>query len=561
MQLFVKKDRFLLVCTIFVGGITAALAAFVSIMLQKIIDVAIQKDIGKLGDLFVFMLIYLAVFGLICFLEAYLGKLLLRNVSMHLRDDIFRGVIKRKPMKYNSRNSADYLSALINDVKLVEENFLIPLMLCFQMVVVFLSTLGILLYLSPIVTGVLSIFLVLMFVIPSLLGTQLQKRQDAYSERLARFTAKAKDYLNGYEVIRGYSMYPFILNKYKDINRDTAKKKFSADTLLAVNECISDIISHLSVIVIVFISAYLLLKGEISMGTLLALIQLSGMFVGPVVMLMQNIPKVTSMKPVLAHLAEFAEEGRQTEAHLEKLHAKKGRKNKGNSEEDIHRSTPHFKNALICQNVTFGYSQDSKVLNNLNLCIEAGHKYALLGDSGCGKSTLIKLLTGYSRNFEGTISYDQHPVKDIEQTELNCLVSVIHQNVFLFDTDIHGNICLGEKFTQEELESALERSGVNQFLPGLTEGLSHHVGENGHLLSGGQRQRIAVARALIRHTPILIIDEGTSAVDQQTAFDIENSLLAQDDLTIITITHHLNDTLRSRYNNVLRLENGNVSCF
>lgn len=558
MRLFKKKDRALLAGAVVIGGINAALAAFISILLQKIIDTATLKDLDGFSQLFIIVLIYLAALGIMGFLEAYIGKLLLRNVSRHLRDDIFQGVITKEPVDYTSRNTADYLSALVNDVKLVEENYLIPLMLCSQMVVLFLTTLGILFYLSPAITGILLLFLILMFLIPALLGKKMQKKQDAYSEKLAEFTARAKDYLNGYEVIRGYSMHSFIFRKYRTINKETAKKKFSADTLLAVNECISDILSSLSVIVIVFVAAYLLLRGQITMGTLLALIQLSSMFVTPVVILMQNIPKVTSMKPVLEHLAELTETGRQLPfAAIENPH-ETGQEALQNTEHAAAQSPAAFQDALVCHNVSFSYQDGPEVLTDLSLCIEAGKKYALLGESGCGKSTLIKLLTGYSKDFQGDICYDGRSVTDFSQAELNRLVSVIHQNVFLFDADIYTNICLGESFPQEGLDAALDNSGVSQFLPGLSGGLYSPAGENGNLLSGGQRQRVAVARALIRRTPILIIDEGTSAVDRQTAYEIESRLLLQKELTVITITHHMNQELESSYDAIFRL--GHTGC-
>lgn len=553
MKLLKKKDRLLLACSIFIGGLAAALAAFVSILLQQIIDVATKKDLAGFYDLFIIMLIYLGMLGIMGFLEAYLGKLLLRNVTRNLREDIFHGVILRSPSNYSSRNTADYLSALVNDVKMVEENYLTPLMLCFQMVVLFVTTLGILFWLSPLVTGVLLIFLILMFLLPVLLGKQMQKRQDAYSQKLAQFTAKAKDYLNGYEVIRGYSMHRFILNKFNDINKQTAKKKFSADTILAVNECISDLLSTLSTIVIVFLSAYLMLRGKITMGTLLALIQLSSMFVTPVVILMQNFPKITGIKPVLEHLIEFTSSQKNAlskdvsigEEHIE-----------GDALNTAKHTPTVFQKGLICSDVSFGYKEGQNVLEDLNLCIRPGEKYAMVGESGGGKSTLIRLLTGYSKDFEGSITYDGRSITDLSQYEINRLVSVIHQNVFLFDSDIYSNICLGEEFSQEELDDALESSGINQFLPGLEKGVHSNVGENGQLLSGGQRQRIAVARALIRRTPILIIDEGTSAVDQQTACEIESGLLTQKDLTILTITHHMNEELMPCYDGVLRLDNG-----
>ncbi|RGU92385.1 ABC transporter ATP-binding protein [Clostridium sp. AF15-17LB] len=543
MKLYDKRGRLLIICTLLLGGISAVLSAFISIILQKVIDSAARNDMDSFSKLILATLIYLAILGTMGFLEAYCGKLMIKNVTKTLRDKVFLGVMKRSPREFSSQNTADYLSALVNDVKLVEENHLIPLLLCAQMGFLFLTTLGILLYLSPLVTAVLFLFLVLMFTVPALLGRKIQKKQDAYSEKLAEFTAKSKDFFNGFEVIRGYSMRPYILKKFTRINRDTAHRKMAADTLLAVNECFSDILSAVSVLVIVFVSSYLMMKGRITAGTLLALIQLSGTFVTPVVMLMQNIPKITGIRPVLKHLEAYSHT--QEDAPYE---------------EEPSCGTALLKAGITCTDVTFGYVPEQNVLQDISLTIAPGTKCALMGESGGGKTTLIKLLTGYYDDFAGDIRYDGIPIGKLSQDKLNRMAAVIHQNVFLFDTDIYENICLGETFTKEQLDDAVKASGISRFLPGLEKGLHTAVGENGQNLSGGQRQRIAVARALIRSTPLLIMDEGTSAIDRQTAHEIEEDLLRQENLTVLTITHHMDETLMDCYDRIYYLNDGRISC-
>ena len=122
---------------------------------------------------------------------------------------------------------------------------------------------------------------------------------------------------------------------------------------------------------------------------------------------------------------------------------------------------------------------------------------------------------------------------DFTQSELNHLVSVIHQNVFLFNADIYTNICLGESFLEEELEAALENSGVNQFLPGLSQGIYSPVGENGSLLSGGQRQRVAIGRATDRVPKALLMHEPPSNLDAK----LPNQMGAEI-IQLLSLIHH-----------------------
>ena len=128
----------------------------------------------------------------------------------------------------------------------------------------------------------------------------------------------------------------------------------------------------------------------------------------------------------------------------------------------------------------------------------------------------------------------------------------------MFDETIHDNICLHEDYPQEMINQVVMESGLAEFISDLPEGLSYQVGENGANLSGGQKQRIAVARALIRNKPILILDEGTSAVDMQTAYDIESRLLKMDNLTLITVTHNLKAELLNKYDRIIYMENGSI---
>ncbi len=178
--------------------------------------------------------------------------------------------------------------------------------------------------------------------------------------------------------------------------------------------------------------------------------------------------------------------------------------------------------------------------------------------SGCGKSTLIKLIAGYYSDFKGNVLYDEDKLFSVDIDKITALSSVIHQNVYMFDESILDNICLHEDYSKEELQSALSDSGLLHFIEQVPNGLEYHVGENGNNLSGGQKQRIAVARALIRKKPLLILDEGTSAIDMQTAYDIESRLLAISDLTLLTITHNMSKDILELYDEIIFMADGKI---
>ena len=254
MNLCIGKDRGLLALAAGLGIINAAGSAFVSIGLQKILDIAVAGDLEGFWRLLVIILIYVGVLCMLSFVEVLCGKLLLRNVTESLRNRIFRGILKKRPEAYYKNSTAAYLSSIINDVKLVEEQYLGPLLLCCQMAALFATTLGILCYLSFIVTAILAGFLLLMFLIPAFLGKALQQRQEAYSEKLAAFTSAAKDFLGGFEVLRSFSVSKHITRNFQRDNRAAAEAKFHADRLIAVNESLAEMLSVISTVVVVFVS-------------------------------------------------------------------------------------------------------------------------------------------------------------------------------------------------------------------------------------------------------------------------------------------------------------------
>lgn len=538
MSIFEGKDKRMLALAMALGVVNSVASAFVAILLQQVLDVAVRGDGAGFWRLCQIMAGYVLILAALSFAESLCGKVLLRGVTKNLRARVFRGIMRRRPQAFYEKDSATYLSAVVNDVKIIEENMLVPLLDAASMVALFLATLGILVYLSPLVTGILLVFLLLLFLLPALLGKALERRQTVYSEKLARFTAVANELFGGYAVVRNFAAGPYAARRFQRVNENAADAKFRADALVAVNEMTAAMISLASNIVVVMVAAWLVMRGAITVGTLLALIQLSATFSTPVLLILQNLPKIQGARPVLKKLADYAENEEAWE------------------ENGACGAT--FDEKLTVNDLQFCYTPEQKILKGVDLTLCKGGKIALVGTSGSGKSTLIQLLCGYSVEYTGSIAYDGREVRELGRNDFSRLIALMPQNVTLFDVSLRENITLGAQIAEDFLQEILVRSGVEEFLPALEDGLETHVGENGSRLSGGQRQRVALARALVRRAPILILDEGTSAVDQQTALAIERDLLEDPALTLLVITHHLSDELAAHYDAVLEMKNGQL---
>lgn len=536
MKKYILKNKGVLLVTLLSGAVFSIGSTLVALILKEVIDAAIAGDLNRFVTLVVQTIVYLALVGLCYGLYATFGKKFLGKVTTMLRYDAFQGMFKKNISDFNAVNSADYLSALTNDVKNVEENYLAPLLLCLQHIIMFLASFAIMLSLSPLVTLCLFVAMFLLIAIPSLFQALIQKKQEMFSKEQSHLTIAIKDFLSGFEVIRSYKMNSYAVGAFAEKNNTVFHAKYSLDKLLALVEAVSTILGVAVQCSVLFVSAYLIIKGSISAGALVGLVQVAGTIVAPIQILSQNVPKIKGSKPIIERLNRFIDYKDSTFTGT---------------------ASPTFDTAIEVRNLHFGYTQDKDTIKGIDFTFKKGKKYAVVGKSGCGKTTLINLLTGYYAGFEGEILYDGTDMRSLDIEKLNEMSSVIHQNVYMFDESIQNNICLHRKTEKASLQMALRMSGVEMFL-GDDKGLDTSVGENGNNLSGGQRQRVAVARALVQGKSFLILDEGTSAVDMQTAYDIESQLLKIHGLTLITITHSLNPELLTGYDTIIFMEDGSI---
>jgi subfamily B ATP-binding cassette protein MsbA len=213
------------------------------------------------------------------------------------------------------------------------------------------------------------------------------------------------------------------------------------------------------------------------------------------------------------------------------------------------------KGAIQFNNVSFGYSDEATVLNNINLDIKPGETIALVGSTGSGKTTIIQLLAKFYSPNSGTITIDGIDISEFEIDSLRSQIAFVDQNVRLFNDTVKGNIALGQIDTMNDaqIENAAKVSNSHEFIQQLSNQFDTEIGEDGTKLSGGQRQRLAIARAIAKDSPILILDEATSALDSATEKQVQQAIdEMQKDRTTIIIAHRLSTVQKADRIIVLR---------
>lgn len=500
-------------------------------------------DIFSNGETEKFVPIILASIFLIILLfvtecvDGYVMSSYIKNTVNYLRCDIFTKILNKDMKDFSLDNSGKYISILYNDIKIIEDSLLNNIFLVISSFISFIISLLFLFSISPSIVIFIVIFGILGFVIPNALSKKLIIEKNNYSHNLEEITSVTKDLFSGFEVIKGFNIGSKINTIFKNSSNTVESTKKKCSILESIIKGFSLSFSVTVYLGVLILGGYLMYKGEISVGTAIIIIQLSTHIVGPVKTSISLINQIKSVSLIADKIDEILYD----------------------SCEDIEEvSLPKFENSIEVKNLDFSYTNDRKALNNINLTFEKNKKYAIVGESGCGKSTLIKLLMRYYKDYNGDILIDNKDIHKIFSNDLYKNMSMIQQNVFMFDDSIKENIKLFANYSDEEVLSICDRSGLSNLISRLPDGINSLVGENGNKLSGGEKQRIAIARSLINNTKILILDESTSALDNETAYNLESSLLSINDLTLIVVTHKLIKNILLNYDEIIVMKDGMV---
>lgn len=477
--------------------------------------------------------------GFCCAYALLLGALILlcekckahtvKHIMLNIRKGVIHGILEKDIPDFQSENNAEYLTLLTQNLATLEENYLKNMVSIYESCLSILFALGMLISIHPVIAAISVAAMAIPSFIPKLFGNTLGKLQSAIMQHSSSYNARIKDILNGFELVKTYQISDHVV----DLHTASA---------LAVERCkthyaekmgwVIGLASMSSVAVqflIMTLSGVFAVHGWISIGSIVAVTQLTGQVISPAFQLSAKISQFKAVQPVCKQITDLTQESVQISR----------------------RAVPvHTFQELALHDVSFSYGKDP-VLQHINVSFQAGKKYAIIGKSGCGKSTLLKLIAGYFAQYEGSMTVDG-------SRNAVCDSTMISQNVLLFDDTIRNNLTLYSYFSEEEIHAAIHAVGLDNVVAALDEGLETSVEENGKRFSGGEKQRIAMARALLHRKKLMLFDEATASLDNESAKNVEDCILGLDGVTCITVTHRLLRSVLEQYDQILVMEHGKL---
>ena len=446
-----------------------------------------------------------------------------RNVISSLRREVFNKFLTLPARFFDDRATGPLLSRMTYNVEMVAESVTSVGTIGIRDVLTVIAAFGVMLIQSPRLT----IFVVILFPVIALLirvlGVAFRRYSNRIQDSVGEVTQVTEEIVRGNWVVKMFGGYDYERNRLVEVDERNRKQNLKLIRVRSLGVAVTQMIFGFGVALVIYMASRESLEGNLTAGQFIS-------FFSAMMLMLQPVRRITNVNATLQRGVAGADS-------LFSIMDEPDEIDTGGIEKNDIRGDIEYRN------VSFGYGDDDgPVLRDISVSVGSGETLAIVGHSGSGKSTLVSLLPRFYEVSSGEILLDGVPIRDYKLSNLRDNISLVSQDVILFNDTIANNLAYGElrQHSREELLRAAEAAHVLDFANELPNGLDTRVGDRGALLSGGQKQRVAIGRALLKDAPVLILDEATSALDSKSERHIQAGLAElMKGRTTLVIAHRL----------------------
>jgi ATP-binding cassette, subfamily B, bacterial len=504
---------------LFVFALLLTNVAAILVQFQKgsVLNNALGSDYSLLGKAIIFLIVYI-VLEIVFMQIVFRAQNAVENYAERdMKHDFFSSILQMEYSKFQNSAIGNYISkftVMIPELKSKYfSSFTLLLSFCVKIIVVTIA-LAILNWKVMILT----LFLLSMpMYLPKILEKRLHHLQKQYVEKAERFISSLTNILQGFEVIKNFSLEKRIISKFIDTNHDASSASLKNQNYSSLMRGLMAFISYFSYFAIIAFSAYLVFTKEFNAGQFFVAIGLIDQLSYPLIAIAGSIQNIVAIKGLKAEFLEFISQNRELN----------------------NAKVVHFTDQIKLNNISFRYpGMSSWVLSEFSLEIKKGSKYLIQGESGCGKTTLINCLLKYHKVDHGAITIDEEPLDNV--ANIYDIFSIMRQDVFLFSDTLRNNVTLyDDSIKDTTIFEILNHLGMTKYA--THESLEKYVGDGMLQLSGGERRRIGLARVLLSSKDVVILDEPISNLDEDNKKLIQNFIMSIKDKTILIVSHEWNN--------------------
>lgn len=446
-----------------------------------------------------------------------------RNVISALRRDVFGKFLTLPTRFFDAQTTGPLLSRMTYNVEMVAESVTSVVTIAVRDVLTVFAAFGVMLLQSPTLTIFVAILFPVVAVIVRVLGVAFRRYSSRIQDTVGEVTQVTEEIVRGNWVVKAFGGYDYERRRLNEVDDKNKKQNLKLIRVRSLGVAVTQVIFGLGVALVIYVASYESIDGNLSPGQFIS-------FFGAMMLMLQPVRRITNVNATLQRGVAAADS-------LFSIMDEPDEVDSGTVEKNPADGNVEFRN------VCFSYSDDSgDVLKDISVKVDTGKTLAIVGHSGSGKSTLVSLLPRFYDLDSGEIFLDGTPIRDYTLASLRNNISLVSQDVVLFNDSIENNLAYGQlrQHSHAKLVQAAEAAYVLDFANDMPDGLKTMVGDRGVLLSGGQRQRIAIGRALLKNAPVLILDEATSSLDTGSERRIQSALNElMKNRTTLVIAHRL----------------------